>query len=180
MWKEIPGWDGFYEVNEDGRVRSVERDVQLVNRFGKPEVRRISGKELKLNVLKNGYLMVNFTAPGGVREYRYVHHLVAEAFIGPKPDGMEVCHNDGVRANNKASNLRYGSRSENANDRKIHGTMNPKRGVQHYHAKLTEDDVRWIRRNEGQKSQRSMARQLGVAHRTVGNVLRGEHWRHVT
>lgn len=53
---------------------------------------------------------------------RYVHDLVAEAFLGPKPQGLEVCHGDNNTRNNAASNLRYATRSENHRDKRKHGT----------------------------------------------------------
>ena len=178
-WAWVVGWTGFYQVSDLGRVRSVDRIVDVVNRFGNPEQRLIRGKVLKPTLGKNGYLMVSFTRPGGVRKYAYVHQEVAAAFLGPAPDGCEVCHNDGVRVNNPKSNLRYGTRSANALDRHEHGTMNPAAGEQHYCHKLTEADVRWIRANAGRMSQREMGQCLGVTHSTIGSVIRGVWWRHV-
>ena len=52
---------------------------------------------------------------------RPVHQLVAEAFIGPRPPGLHVCHNDGDPANNQPSNLRYDTPSENSYDTVRHG-----------------------------------------------------------
>jgi len=53
---------------------------------------------------------------------RYIHQLVAEAFLGPRPEGMDVAHWDGKPGHNAASNLRYASRSENQLDMRRHGT----------------------------------------------------------
>jgi hypothetical protein len=52
---------------------------------------------------------------------RYVHSLVAEAFIGPRPIGLEVRHLDGDSTNNAVDNLRYGTHAENMQDRVKHG-----------------------------------------------------------
>lgn len=179
LWKSVVGWEGFYEVSSEGNVRSVDRSNTVINRFGDAEVRRQRGKLLKANPIKNGYLTVSLTKPGGVRRYAYVHHLVAEAFLGPKPEGAEVCHNDGTRAHNHDTNLRYDTRSANALDRHDHGTMNQAHGEDHYFRKLTDEDVRWVRKTAGGMSQREMAAVLGVTHGTVGNAIRGKSWKHV-
>ncbi len=81
--------------------------------------------------------------------------------------------------NNVLANLRYDTRSGNASDRYRHGTMNPLRGEACPSAKLTEDAVRWIRRNEGAVSYRAMGRMFGVAHHTASNAARGIWWEHV-
>jgi hypothetical protein len=128
---------------------------------------------------KSGYLTVSFTRPGGIREYRYVHDLVAETFIGPCASGLEVCHKNGNRKDCRETNLRYGTRSSNALDRHEHGTMNQAFGEAHYHHKLTDADVLWIRANASGMSQREMGRTLDVCHKTIGSVLKGESWKHV-
>jgi hypothetical protein len=53
-----------------------------------------------------------------------VHQLVMEAFVGHRPIGMEVCHNDGNNGNNRWTNLRYDTRAANERDKKKHGTDN--------------------------------------------------------
>lgn len=60
-----------------------------------------------------GYLKVCIKHADGAMRSRYVHHLVAEAFIGFRPDGADIDHKDGNRANNRADNLRYCTRREN-------------------------------------------------------------------
>lgn len=179
QWRDVPRWEGIYQVSDTGRVKSVDRRLPVVNRFGIIENRLHRGKELKPSLTKNGYFMVTLTRPGSERECRCVHQLVAEAFIGPRQEKQEVCHNNGVRTDNRVENLRYDTRSANALDRHAHGTMNQAKGEAHYYAKLSADTVRWIRKNAGHMSQRAMARHLGVTHKTVGSVLNGTQWRHV-
>jgi len=82
-----------------------------------------NGKILKHNIDSGGYAQVclfNHTKKKTVG----VHVLVLTAFVGPCPAGMETLHEDGVRANNQLSNLRWGTRSENAKDKIRHGTHN--------------------------------------------------------
>lgn len=178
-WRDVPGWEGFYQVSSEGRVRSVDRVINALDCKGRPCKRRWKGKILAPGGCKNGYAVVSFTRPGEPRFCTYVHHLVARAFLGPVPEGKEVCHNDGVRRNNRRENIRYGSRSANALDRHIHGTMNQARGESHYFAKLDAEKVRWLRANHHVISIREMAERLGVSHSTADNAIHRKSWRHV-
>lgn len=103
-WRAIKGYEGSYEVSSSGRIRSLDRHV--LGKDGRLELHR--GKELKPWSLKNGYSAVSLSG-----KKRTVHSLVAEAFIGEKPKGMDVMHLDGNRSNNVVSNLSYGTRSSN-------------------------------------------------------------------
>lgn len=93
-WKAVPGYGGLYEVSDLGRVRSYARGTARLLRPG---------------IASHGYPTVAL----GRGKSRTVHSLVAEAFLGPRPAGQEVCHRDGDRANPALSNLVYGTRSEN-------------------------------------------------------------------
>lgn len=80
-----------------------------------------SERILKPHPNSHGYLRVRMVL-NGVRQSRFVHKLVAEAFLPPRPSSKhEICHIDGNRLNNHASNLRWGTRKDNAADRKRHG-----------------------------------------------------------
>lgn len=116
-WKAVPGWAGFYEVSDAGLVRSVDRTV-FTARHGSTRYR---GRVLTPS-LSSGYALVTLVHTSvGRREPRYVHDLVLETFIGPKPAGQEVCHGPEGPTVNTLANLRYDTRSANANDRKKFG-----------------------------------------------------------
>ncbi|WP_280389267.1 NUMOD4 domain-containing protein [Nocardia wallacei] len=111
-WRPIPGHPG-YEVSDRGRVRSLDRVVKTSKGMSQ---RR--GKVLSTWVNpQTGYLQVGLSGTNHA-----VHVLVAAAFIGPRPEGNHVCHNDGVRINCHVSNLRYDTPSGNRLDKRIHGT----------------------------------------------------------
>lgn len=179
-WRDIPGWEGLYQVSAAGDVRSVQRIIYARNRNGVIAGRRFNGRLLKPNPnIRSGYLTVTLSSPTNRAQCAYVHDLVALAFLGEKPAGLEVCHGDGARQNNRLENLRYGTRRENSADRRLHGTVRPPRGEHHPHAKLRDADVRWIRSQFGVKSQRAMGALLGVSHNQIGAILRGVSWTHV-
>jgi hypothetical protein len=174
-WKAVPGWEGWYEVSDAGQVRSLPRQ-SVAN--GAPAT--YQGKLLKLGQLKNGYLQVSLSRPGE-RRYAYVHRLVMEAFEGPPPCGLEVCHADGTRDNNSLFNLRYGSRSENAKDRIAHGrgpTGKKTRGEKNGASRLTESDVRRIREAPG--TLKEIAAAFGVHLGTIHCIKTNKTWAHLT
>ena len=124
-WKPVTGYEGIYEVSNHGRVRSVDRTITCSD----GRVRRHKGKNLSTPLSRDGYPVVSLYTQGRLKK-RYVHSLVAEAFISARPEGMEVCHNDGDSTNNHLDNLRYGTRSDNMLDRVRHGT-NPSTAKTH-------------------------------------------------
>ena len=117
QWRDIPGHPG-HQVSDHGRVRSLDRTITTAN----GHVRHYKGKILRTPLHpQTGYPHVNLWNRGE-SQVRYVHSLVAETFIGTRPDGMEVCHNDGNKTHNNVANLRFGTQSENTLDRVAHGT----------------------------------------------------------
>ena len=170
----------MYEVSTTGRVRSVDRVVPIGTKAnGRKGFQRWKGKELAQTQTPKGYQKVELSQPGHRALHVYVHRLVMLAFVGPCPEGLEVCHNNGKRTDNRLNNLRYDTRSSNALDRHAHGTFNPRRGEDAHNSKLTEEAVRWIRASIGSLSYREMARRLGVTHRTVIETAQRKRWAHV-
>jgi len=105
IWKDVPGYEGRYQVSDLGNVRSVDRYVDC----GYGGRRRYKGKALHPGARPSGHTTVAL----GKRNSASVHRLVMLAFVGPCPAGHEVLHDDHNPANNALTNLRYGTRSEN-------------------------------------------------------------------
>jgi hypothetical protein len=124
-WRAVVGYEGYYEVSDHGRVRSIDRVV------GQPgnTPKRLRGKILKPTPSSGKHLHLCVclyrNSPERKGETMRVHSLVAAAFIGPRPDGLQVCHNNGDGHDNRASNLRYDTPLANTHDRKLHGTYWP-------------------------------------------------------
>lgn len=115
-WKPIPGWEEYYEVSNDGRVRSRNRRIVVLNPSGVLAPRRFLGRDLKLFITGKGYPSVKLSKPGQRPATVYVHEAVMTAFVGPRPLGLETCHSNGNPADNRLENLRYDTRSANAQD----------------------------------------------------------------
>lgn len=111
-WKPIPGYEGYYEVSDDGLVRSVDREY--TNKLGR--VRRKRGRELKPQISSTGYVRY-WLCKEGAEGYIFAHRAVALAFH--PIDGSEdlvVRHLDHDPANNVVENLAWGTHKENAYD----------------------------------------------------------------
>ena len=121
-WRPVPNWEGFYEVCASGRVRSCDRQFVVLNPHGAPGTRTYKGRRLKLFITGKGYTSVKLSRPGR-RKTAYVHEIVLAAFVGPRPVGLETCHNNGDPADSRLRNLRYDTRRANAIDAQKHKRM---------------------------------------------------------
>src|SRR5438270_713720 len=100
-WLPVLEYEGRYEVSDHGRVRSLDRTA--LKRSGVKQFHR--GRIRKPNHHRAGHPFVSLSGHEK-KKNRFVHRLVLEAFVGPRPEGLEGCHNDGSPQNNHLSNLR--------------------------------------------------------------------------
>lgn len=114
-WRDIPGYEGHYQVSNLGRVRSLDR---LINTKQGPRLKR--GLMRKPKNHSCGYLELPLKLDGK-QEMFTIHRLVMLAFVGPRPDGLDICHNNGDKKDNRLSNLRYDTRSANNLEAVAHG-----------------------------------------------------------
>lgn len=158
--RAIPGWDGYFATS-DGRILSERRGPR---------------RELTPALDKDGYRRV-ILMPG--RKNQIVSNLVALAFIGPKPPGrIEVRHLNGVRTDDRSVNLAYGTSRENKADARRHGTLPI--GVQNGRAKLSNDDVREIRRRCAlSESKAALAKEFGVSPGAIYFIEQRQTWSHI-
>lgn len=167
-YKDIPEYPE-YRIGNDGSVWSCKSR----ERYPK----KVPWRKLKPKVNKDGHLIVTLCRP---RKMFFVHTLVLVAFVGPRPKGMEACHYpDRNPANNKPSNLRWGTRKDNAADSVKHGT-NP-HGEKHGCARLKVDDVRSIRTSYAAGvSSKKLAEKYGINKAHVWDIVARNVWKSVT
>ncbi|GEM_PF-730982 len=170
IWKDIVGLEGWYQVSDLGRVRSVDRD--FVDRRG--HRRFFPGAMIVITDDGAGYQKF-LSHKAGVKKNMTVHTCVLEAFTGPAPAGLECCHGNGNRKDNRHSNLRWGTKAENAKDRELHGTAI--KGADSPNSKLTEQDVTSILRSPD--SHAEVASRHGVTAELVGLIRNGKAWKHI-
>lgn len=147
VWLPIEGYDG-YEISNFGHVRN---DKQYIT------VSRNS----------NGYFRVSLCKNSDQRKF-FIHQLVAEYFIGPKPEGMIVMHIDSNRMNNHFSNLKYGTQSENLKQA-INEGRKPSLPNKCKTPKLVEESIISYRKS-GMKL-REICDISGLPLRTIQNIL---------
>jgi hypothetical protein len=161
-WRPVVGFEGRYEVSDQGRVRSIAGQY--------------AGRIVTPGPHKGGYGLLQLYRDGK-RTVATVHAVVAAAFIGPRPQGMNVCHNDGTPQNNVVSNLRYDSQGSNNRDKIRHGTA--LRGERVHFAKLTAAQAKQIRDAKGKELQADTAARFGVTFSNVSAIQLGKSWAHV-
>lgn len=174
-WRDVPKWEGFYQVSDLGRVRSVDRVVQLSNRKCRYKGRLLRQK--KIGLPGKDYWTVVFSRPGMRSPKNFkVHLLVLCAFVGPRPSPKhQGCHNDGDRFNNHYTNLRWGTPKENCADTIKHGRTT--RGEKNTQATLTTSQVRAIRND--QRTQTVIAKDYGVSQTCVSKIKTRLRWGHI-
>lgn len=141
-----------HEISSMGRIRTITNWRPIVG-----------SKD------RDGYVVVCVCG-----EKRRRSNLVAEAFIGPRPDGLIVCHNDGSRDNDAADNLRYATQADNCADKRAHGTH--QKGSRHPRASITEEIAASIKRARGHA--RTVAEDHGTTVHVVNDIRRGRTWAH--
>lgn len=178
-WHDIPGFPG-YRASDDGSIWTCWKfhgggygrkgSWVLSEKWSrlKPEHRKCDGRK-----------RYNLRHENGNRVRKYGSHFILLAFVGPCPEGMEACHNDGDCLNDAAVNLRWDTHQENINDKIDHGTV--LNGERINTAKITENDVRDIRRlrSEG-KTLRELSGQFGVTQTMISLIYRRKNWCHVS
>jgi len=156
---------GVYEISSLGRFRRA-----------KPGRRTYAGKILKPMMTKIGYFYVGPTI-GGKNVPFYVHALVARAFLGPRR-GREVNHLDGVKSNNRFTNLEYATHKRNMRHARSLG-LTPV-GSRCNRGHLTEADVSRMREewDRGVRN-RDLVRRFRVSPACVSQIVHRKQWRHV-
>lgn len=157
-WKPVVGYEGLYEISDIGNLYSITHKRQKKYTIRLPDSRPYVGlwKGNKIKIFRP-------------------HTLVLTAFVGPRPKGMECCHNDGNHWNNCIENLRWGTPKSNQADRVKHGTSN--RGERCAASKLTEEQVRAIRADT--RPQKLIAAEYGVRDSQISRIKTRARWAHL-
>lgn len=152
---QIPGFPK-YKITKDGRIWSF---------YGK-------GRWLNPTKNQHGRLRI-ILCRDGKHYHKEIHRLVLETYRGKCPEGMESCHNNGNKLDNRVDNLRWDTRSNNHKDAVKHGTAPFGNGEQHVMAKLTEKDVKFIiyLYRIGLFTQRQIGMMYGVKDAQISRII---------
>lgn len=167
-WKPVREFPNHYEISSLGNLRRTHAYRE-----------HLIGKLRKRQHDKSGYVVYMLSVDNKVR-LRYAHRLVADAFLGPIPDGYDVNHKDGDKANSSLSNLEVVTKSENrahsyralgiAPNRKVEGNGNAKLNY------AIVDEIR-ARYAFGGTSHSKLAKEFGVNRMTIMRILLNRAWR---
>ena len=166
VWKPVVGYEGLYEVSDQGRVRSLHQ-----RRWCGSHWYEVPTRLLNPSTAVSGYPVVRLTKDGSGRTVT-VHTIVLTAFAGQRSNGEECRHLNGNPTDCRLYNLQWGTPLENTHDRIRHGTM--PRGTCHHAAKLTEDQVRKIRTEED--TNKAIAAKYGITSSAVSNIKNRKSW----
>jgi hypothetical protein len=169
QWRAIPGWEGFYEVSDMGRVRSLDRIVRCGNGH------KLSKGRIKATPLVKGYRRVALHRENEDKQ-EYVHRFVLMAFRGMPEPGMEACHNNGNRLDNTLANLRWDTLASNKRDMVTHG--NSTKGERNPSAKLNRNAVQALRRDREALglTYRELAEKYGISASVANEICLGRLW----
>lgn len=159
IWKPIPGYLD-YKVSNFGRVKSLGRFVR-----GKHRGYFIEGRILKPIKNKGGYLKVNISVNGQRQEHK-IHQLVMSAFVGDRPDGLQVNHIDEDKTNNRLDNLEYVTPKENIN----HGTHNARASKNLTGLKRSPESCKRIKNAVRRRARAVECIETGVVYETCGDA----------
>lgn len=160
----VVGFEGLYEISDHGNVRSCDK-ITRDGRFWR-------GREIGKHDVGSGYLQSVLSADG-VYHHKYIHRMVAEAFVPNHCKKPEVNHKDGDKHNNNASNLEWATRKENAiHSARALGNVN---GRTH---RFTDDEVRAIRNDE--RSNVVIASEHGVTPYAIYQIKRRKTYANVS
>lgn len=165
-WKDIPNYEGLYQVSSYGRVRSLDRIV--IDKNGRRSIRY--GKTIAQRATTTCHYMVVDLCKNGIRKHLLTHRVVASAFLG-LCDGLEVNHIDGNYLNNKVNNLELVTHQENI-DHSIKMGLKCDYGEKSVHAKVTNKQAEWIRQQvyNGRK-QKDVAKELGLSKQLINRIV---------
>lgn len=161
IWKDVEGLEGLYQISNLGRVKSLSKLVNCKN----GSKRKTNERVLKPTITKLGYSRIQFGKKG---KHKFIHRLVAEAFI-PNPGNLpQVNHKNHDKSDNRVENLMWGNASKN----KIHDF-----DTGNFKKKLSKEEVLEIRNliKEGENTQK-IANLYNLSRRSVQQIKSGETW----
>lgn len=174
IWKDIKDFEGRYQISNLGRVKSLTRTITEKN-TGKTYV--LYGKILKERHMSNGYIQACL-CKNSKYTYKYVHRLVAQAFISNPNNLKQVNHIDCIKTNNSVKNLEWCSHLFNSKHAAQNGLF--KRGENHHQTTLTDNQVKKIKTllKKG-LTQVEIASMFKVSKNVINTINVQKTWKHI-
>lgn len=157
----IPGFDKKYLIDKEGDVFSFYKNRILSS----------------VEDVKGGHRSLRLTKDKVIKKYS-IHYLVMITYVGPRPEGYEINHKNGIKWDNRLENLEYVTPSENILHAYRTGLKKPIRGEQHHASKLKKEDIPVIKRlaETTDMTQGEIGKLFGVTNGEISNIIRGTSW----
>jgi len=168
-WIDMIGYEGYYQVSSEGRIRSVDRLIANPTRKRK-------GKIMKQCIDGKGYKALSISKDGKFKMLT-VHRLVAMSFLGYS--NLTVNHKNGIKTDNRIKNLEFMTQKENNRHANRLGLVNYVKGEKCHLSKLTGKDVLEIRKMEGVKTRKQLSIMYGVCEKNIRNIQSRKTWKHI-
>lgn len=170
LWKAIKGFDRIYDISNYGRLRTYRKSVK-----GQQIVCESPQKLMRPSKDKNGYLIATLKRDGK-NKYIKLHRAVLEAFVGECPVGMECCHKNDIKDDNRVCNLKWDTHKNNqvkyGGARKIIG-----KGEKNPAAIFTDRQVIAMRQLAAKNiCIRDIATATGASYQNVYRIIKGYRW----
>ena len=173
IWKDIEGYEGWYQISNYGNIKSVDRIIEYKN----GAIRSLKGKILKTTTGTPGYYITDIHKKGNVNRVS-IHRLIGIAFI-PNPHAKPcINHKDGNKINNHVDNLEWVTYRENLTHAYSMGLSNVCPGENHQNAKLNPLQVRVIRKCDD-LCRLELAEIFNVSDTNISKIKSRKTWNHI-
>lgn len=179
IWKDVVGYEGFYQVSNLGKIRSLDRILIVKNQYSEHE-RIQKGQMLKLSADSLGYIKIDLCDNLSKSKSVKLHCLIMQAFIGERPNKFHINHINGIKTDNRLINLEYVTPSQNIKHAYDTGLNIHKNAHEWHRSKLSEADVEYILKNYERKKKGVsrgnvgyLAEMFSVSRGTIRNLIIG-------
>jgi len=173
IWKDIPGWEGFYQASDYGQIKSLSRKITLYNNGTYYTKEKIKNQSIN----RKGYPIVSLNKPE-IQKTMTVHRLVALTFTPNVNNKPEINHIDGNKLNNNINNLEWCTAKENSKHAVKLGLKKGNFGEKNGLSKVTKEIVKLIRKSNT-LSGKELAQILNVSETTISSIARYKTWSNI-
>jgi hypothetical protein len=173
IWKDIKGYEGFYQVSNLGQIKSLDRKV--CNSLG--IYKTYFGTKLSPSIDKNGYLIIHLSTPNIKPKNYKVHRIVAFAFLDLVEGKEEINHIDGIKKNNNVTNLEWCNSSENKKHAFKLGLRNNK--GENGPNKLSKKNAYDIKYLLKEKKVSELSKIYNISEATIYAIRKNKIWPHI-
>lgn len=177
IWKDVKGFEGSYQINNFGIVRSLSR-IRIVSPRGYKQSMLKKGQILKPSLDRYGYPQINLSSPQSKPTTYKIHRLVAEAFIPNAENKPCINHINGIKTDNKVNNLEWVTHSEN-NKHAYNIGLSDAKGVKSGRAKLTNEKVYAIKYKMIGFTNKKLGEIFCIDNSHIGAIKNGKAWPHI-